>query len=143
MLLSEQPDNLGSCPNSGAIAVGSHHVNGPMGVESGVKAHACTYANVHNLSLVVHCRLYGMPALQGHGTEGFGIDPTLIYGVCQTIGVDGGSRRFQIGIIAVEQLVLEARVVLAASQSGGMLPEKFDDGRTLWVVARQHVKHLA
>ncbi len=143
VLTGEQTDDLGAGPDGGPVAVGGHDVDGTVGIERGVEAHAGADADALDLAAVVDGRGDGMPAQQGDGAVDLGVEPSLADGVGQTGGVDGGGRRLEIGVGAVEQLVPEAVVVLQGGESLGVAAQQLHDLGPLGMVGGQHVEHLA
>ena len=143
MLILQQADDFGTCPDDRTIAMGSHHMYGTMGIEGGVESHAGTHAHLLNLTFRVDCRLYGMPSHECHGAVGLCINPALVDGMGQTIGIDGRGRGFEIGVVAVEQLMPETGMMLQGRKSGGMLAEQVEQLLALGMSFGQHVEHLA
>ena len=143
MLPAEQLQHLGPSPDDGTVSVGSHDMCGPVGIESGIEAHARTHADFLHLTFGVDRRLHGMPAHQRHRAIGLGVEPALVDGMGQTIGIDGRGRGFEISVVAVEQLMPETGMMLQGSESGGMLAEQVEQLLPLGMSIGQHVEHLA
>ena len=112
MLALEQTEHLGSCPQDGTIAVGRHHMDGTIGIECRIEAHARADADILDLALVVDGCLYSVPGKLRHRTVDLGIHPALIDGMGKAVGIDGCGRCLPIGVTAVEQLVPVAVVML-------------------------------
>ena len=102
MLLLQQVQHLGTGPEHGAIAMGSHHVDGAVGVEGGVEGETCAHASAFHLSLLVHMGVDVVPCEEGLGTVGLGIEPTLVDGMGKAVAVDGGAGGLEIGVGTVE-----------------------------------------
>ena len=101
MLLLEQLDDLCTSPKHWPVTMSRHHVARAIGIERRIEAHACTYAHLLNLPFLIHTRGDSMPAQLRHWPVDLGIEPALVDGMRQTIGVDSCGRGLQIGIIAI------------------------------------------
>ena len=88
MLALQHVDHLSTCPDHRTITVGSHHMTRTIGIERRIESHACSHADLLHLSFFVDTGSNGMPAKLGHRTEGFGIEPSLIDGMSQTVSID-------------------------------------------------------
>ena len=100
--------------------MGCHHVYGAIGIESGVEAHTRSHTDVLYLSFLINRRLHSMPSQLSHRAVGLRIYPALVDGMGKAISVDGRGGSLEIGIIAVEQLMPKAIMMLQGCQTTHM-----------------------
>lgn len=91
MGLGEHTDDFTSCPEDGTIAVGSHDVDGTIGIEGWIETHTGTYAGALHLTLGIDLGSNGIPTQDGLRSVGQGIEPALR----DTVGVG----RYYVGFV--------------------------------------------
>ena len=114
----------------------SVRIDRAMVVKCRVETHAGTHAGAFHFAAVVNFRGDCMPGKLCLRAVGQRIDPAFVDGPRHTVGVDGGARRFKIGIVAVEKLVPETGAGLIGDQPSDMFSQQIQyfiaSGMTFW-----------
>ena len=111
-------------------------------IECRIISHTGSYTGHFYLSLGVDSRRYGMPSQLHYRTVCHGVNPSFIDGMCHTVYVEGSGRRFQVRIIAVEQLVPETVFALTGSQSANVCLQQVDNLIASGIVGRKYIQYF-
>ena len=140
--LVAETNHLGCGPDGRTIAVGGSGGHRTIVVESGVEGHAGAHTSTLHTTLVGDLGREGLPTQLSHGTIGDATDPTLANSVGDAVGVDGGGRGFEIGVVAVEQLVPEALAGLVGGQTAHVATQLHEQEETVGMVLGEHVEQF-
>ena len=139
----EQAYHFRPGPDDGPVAVCRLVVGRAVVVEGGVEAHSRAHAGAVHLSAVQYLGADGMPAQLRHGAVSDTLDPSLVDGVGDAVDIDGRGRCFQIGVVAVHQLVPEAFRTLVVDQPLDVAAQLFEQEGAFGMVVGQRVEQLA
>ena len=142
MPLVEKSNHLGSRPQRRTVAMSRSRAYRTIVVERRVERHACAHACASNQPLWSDLAVYGMPAKLSHWTVGYAVNPALVYGVGYAICIDGSRARFEVRVVAVEQLMPEAVHTLQGSQTFHMQAKLIKHEVAVLMILREHIEQL-
>jgi len=122
--------------------MGSHNIHGAVVVEGRVKAHPGSYAGAFHLALFVHLGGDSIPTQLGNRPVGDGINPALVDGMSDAIGVDGRGRGFQVRIGTVQKLVPEPFSGLIGGDALDVGTQLSQNLRVAGMILGKHIQHF-
>ena len=111
-------------------------------VEGRIEGHTSAYASAFDKSFLSNLCRKGIPTQLSNRTISDALEPTLIDGTGNGIGVDGCCTSLEVRILAIEQLMPEAFTRLIGSQTTNMLAQLLEDEGTVGVRLGQHVEEF-
>ena len=112
-------------------------------IKSRIESHPRTHTSAFHLTFRIDLTGHGMPSQMSDRSISNGINPAFIDSMRQTVYVNSRSRRLQIRIIPVEQLMPKPFSTLQGSHPAYMSPEIIHHFRTLGVIFRQYIEQFA